>query len=298
MNFTSDTMQLHINNGIGYLTYNVLSDIPFIHHAFSTKIGESSRSAHNMDLSFDHGEKDLITENYHLFCDAAGFDYDTLVASSQDHHTFVRVCTEKEKGIGIYREKDIESVDGLVTNVKGVTLVTYYADCTPLFFVDTKRKAIGLAHGGWRGTVAGIAATVVETMQENYGADPADLICCIGPNIGKCCYEVDEPVAQQFYALSKAPFGKGSCQRELTEGLYNQQTDFHISPFDFVFPKNDGKYMINLKEANRQILISVGVKPENITLSDLCTQCQSDYLWSHRATKGDRGTMSAFMCLE
>lgn len=280
MNFTSETMKLHIHNGIGYLTYNTLSEIPFIRHAFSTKIGESSRSAHNMDLSFDHGEKDLITENYHLFCDAAGFDYDSLVASSQDHHTFVRVCTAKEKGIGIYREKDIRSVDGLVTNEKGVTLVTYYADCTPLFFVDTKRRAIGLAHGGWRGTVAGIAAEVVRTMTENYGTDPADLVCCIGPNIGKCCYEVDEPVSQQFYALSEAPFAK-----------------ITITSSDFVFPKDDGKYMIDLKEANRQILISVGVKPENITLSDLCTQCQSDLLWSHRATKGDRGTMSAFMCL-
>ncbi len=277
-------MQLHIKDGIGYLTYNALSDIPFIRHAFSTKIGECSRSAHNMDLSFDHGEKDLIIENYHLFCDAVGFDYDSLVASSQDHHTFVRVCTEKEKGIGIYREKDIESVDGLVTNEKGVTLVTYYADCTPLFFVDTKQKAIGLAHGGWRGTVAGIAAKVVQTMKENYGTDPSDLICCIGPNIGKCCYEVDEPVAQQFYALEKAPFAKESLAV--------------IRPSDFVFPKDGGKYMIDLKEANRQILLSVGVKPENITLSDLCTQCHSDFLWSHRATKGDRGTMSAFMCLE
>lgn len=283
MNFTSDTMQLHIEKGIGFLTYNALSEIPFIRHAFSTKIGESSCSAHVMDLSFDHGEPELITENYRLFCDAAGFDYDSLVASSQDHHTFVRVCTEKEKGIGIYRKKDIESVDGLVTNEKGVTLVTYYADCTPLFFVDVKNHAIGLAHGGWRGTVAGIAAEVVRTMKENYATDPDDLICCIGPNIGKCCYEVDEPVAQQFFALEKSPFAKENFPP--------------ITPNAFVFPKADGKYMIDLKEANRQILISAGVKPENITLSDLCTQCDSDLLWSHRATKGDRGTMSAFMCL-
>lgn len=283
MNFTSDTMKLHIENGIGFLTYDTLSDIPFIRHAFSTKIGESSRSAHIMDLSFDHGEQELITENYRLFCNAAGFDYDSLVASSQDHHTFVRVCTAKEKGIGIYRAKDIESVDGLVTNEKGVTLVTYYADCTPLFFVDTKNHAIGLAHGGWRGTVAGIAAEVVRTMKENYGTDPGDLVCCIGPNIGKCCYEVDEPVARQFYALDKAPFAKESLAP--------------ICPSDFVFPKGGGKYMIDLKEANRQILLSSGVKPENITLSDLCTQCDSDLLWSHRATHGDRGTMAAFMCL-
>lgn len=257
-------------NGVKFLTYDKLSQIPFIRHAFSTKIGEGTRTIHPMDMSFDHDDTETVTENYKLFCKAAGFDYSSLVASSQDHHTFVRVCTSAEKGIGIYRAKDIESVDGLVTIEPGVTLCTYYADCTPLFFVDTVTHAIGLAHGGWRGTVGRIAEKVVRAMEDSYGTDPADLICAIGPNISVCCYEVDQPCADEFYAL----------------GLDSDR---------FVFPKDGGKYMVDMLECNRQILVSCGVKPENIAVSDICTQHHSDLLWSHRATKGDRGTMCAML---
>ena len=266
----SDVFTLNTVNGVSFLTYDSLSRIPFIHHAFSTKLGEGTRTAHPMDLSFDHGEPDAVTENYIMFCRAAGFDYRSLVASSQDHHTFVRVVTSAEKGIGIWRSKDIPSVDALTTIEPGVTLCTYYADCTPIFFVDTGTKAIALAHAGWRGTVGRIAAKVLETMNASFGADPADVVCAIGPNIMKCCYEIDDPCAEHFYAL----------------GLDSDR---------FLFPKGGGKYMADMLEANRQILISCGVKPENITVGDLCTRCSSDLLWSHRATAGDRGTMCAFL---
>ena len=266
----SNVFSVHEKNGVTFLTYDALSEIPFIHHAFSTKLGENSRTMHPMDMSFDHDDRDAVTANYRMLCEAAGFDYSSLVASSQDHHTFVRVVTEAEKGIGIYREKDIESVDALVTNEPGVTLCTYYADCTPIFFVDRKKKAIGLAHAGWRGTVGRIAAKVIDTMRAHYGTDPADLICAVGPNIMVCCYEVDEPCAERFRAL----------------GLDSER---------FVHPQSGGKYMADMTECNRQILIYCGVKPENITISDLCTRCCSDFLWSHRATKGDRGTMCAMM---
>lgn len=271
MNIRSNVFTLNEKEGVAYLTFDRLSAIPFIRHAFSTKLGEGTRTVHPMDMSFDHDDRDAVTENYRRLCRAAGFDFASLVASSQDHHTFVRVCTSAQKGVGIYRPKDILSIDGLVTNEPGLTLCTYYADCTPLFFVDTKRRAIGLAHGGWRGTVGRIAEKVVRTMQEQYGSDPADLVCAIGPNIGVCCYEVDEPCAKEFYAL----------------GLDSER---------FVFPKcGSDKYMVDMLECNRRILVSCGVKPENIAVGDLCTRCNSDLLWSHRATAGDRGTMCAML---
>lgn len=274
MTIDSKTMTLNTNEGVSFLTYNRLSKIDFINHAFSTRLGGVSKGIfESMNLSFEHDDFDTVTENYKRMCKACGFEFDTLVASSQDHNTFVRVCTKDNCGVGIYKPKDIKSVDALVTNEKGVTLVTYYADCTPLFFVDTKKKAIGLAHAGWRGTVGKIGAKVVKTMVENYGTDPADLVCAIGPAISKCCYEVDKACADNFYAL----------------GLDDSR---------FVFPKPDGKYMVDLLETNRQILLSVGVKEENITLSDLCTKCNSELLWSHRATNGKRGTMSAFMTIK
>lgn len=274
MNINSKTMTLNENAGVHYLTYNRLSEIDFINHAFSTRLGGVSKGIfESMNLSFEHDDFDSVTENYKRICNACSFDYDTLVASSQDHHTFVRVCTKENCGIGIYKKKDIESVDALVTNEKGVTLVTYYADCTPLFFVDTKKHAIGLAHAGWRGTVGKIGAEVIRTMTTNYGTDPADLVCAIGPAISKCCYEVDKACADNFYELK-------------------------LDDSRFVFPKEDGKFMIDLLETNRQILVSAGIKEENIVLSDLCTKCNSKLLWSHRATNGKRGTMAAFMCLK
>lgn len=276
MNFSSKVMSLNNADSVPYLIYNSLSEIKFINHAFSTRLGGVSEGEFtSMNMAFNRGDNpDNVTENYRRICNSAGFEFESLTASAQDHHTIVRAVTSKNKGVGIYKPRDMESVDALITNEKGVTLVTYYADCTPLFFVDTKTKSIGLAHAGWRGTVGRIGEKVIEKMTELYGTNPADVVSAIGPAISVCCYEVDKPCADNFLAL---------------EGLESDK---------FVFPKDNGKYMIDLLEANRQILVSAGVKNENITISDLCTNCNSELLWSHRATNGHRGTMSAFMCIK
>ena len=276
MNINSKVMTLNNADSVPYLTYNSLSEIKFINHAFSTRLGGASEGEfESMNMAFNRGDNpDSVTENYKRICTSAGFDYDSLVASAQDHHTFVRAVTTADRGVGIYKPRDIQSVDALITNERGVTLVTYYADCTPLFFVDTKRQVIGLAHAGWRGTVDRIGEKVISKMGELYSTDPSDITAAIGPAISVCCYEVDKPCAERFLALDDLQTNR------------------------FVFPKEGGKYMIDLLEANRQILVAAGVKPENITVSDLCTNCNSSLLWSHRATKGHRGTMSAFMCLK
>lgn len=276
MDFSSKVMTLKNKDSVPYLTYNSLSEISFINHAFSTRLGGVSTGEFtSMNMAFNRGDKpENVTENYRRLCNSAGFEFDSLTASAQDHHTVVRAVTSADKGVGIYKPRDMESVDALITNEKGVTLVTYYADCTPLFFVDTKTKAIGLAHAGWRGTVGRIGEKVVEKMTELYGTNPADIVSAIGPAISVCCYEVDKPCADNFLSLDGLDSGK------------------------FVFPKENGKYMIDLLETNRQILVSAGVKSENITISDICTNCNSELLWSHRATNGHRGTMSAFMCIK
>lgn len=276
MDFSSKVMTLNNKDSVPYLTYNSLSEIIFINHAFSTRLGGVSTGEFtSMNMAFNRGDKpENVTENYRRLCNSAGFEFDSLTASAQDHHTVVRAVTSADKGVGIYKPRDMESVDALITNEKGVTLVTYYADCTPLFFVDTKTKAIGLAHAGWRGTVGRIGEKVVEKMTELYGTNPADIVSAIGPAISVCCYEVDKPCADNFLSLDRLDSGK------------------------FVFSKENGKYMIDLLETNRQILVSAGVKAENITISDICTNCNSELLWSHRATNGHRGTMSAFMCIK
>lgn len=276
MKINSKTMTLNENKGVPFLTYNRLSQIDFIRHAFSTKHGGVSTDEWtSMNFAFSRGDKpENVIENYKIFSDAVGFDYNSLVTSSQDHNTYVRPVTKNECGIGIWREKDMPSVDALITNEPNVTLVTHYADCTPLFFVDTVGKAIGLAHAGWRGTVGRIGEEVLRKMTSLYGTNPKDVVVAIGPAISKCCYEVDKDCAENFYNLKDLDNSK------------------------FIFPKNEVKYMIDLLETNRQIVMKAGVKKENIVLSDLCTKCNSNLLWSHRATNGHRGTMCAFMCIE
>ncbi len=275
MSFSSKVMTLNNADSVPYLTFNSLSEIKFINHAFSTRLGGvSTGDFASMNLAFNRGDDPHnVTENYKRICKSAGFDFDSLTASAQDHHTFVRAVTKSNRGTGIYKPRDLNSVDALVTDEKGVTLVTYYADCTPIFFVDTAKKAIGLAHAGWRGTVGRIAEKTVKKMSELYKTDPADIVAAVGPAISACCYEVDLPCAENFLNLKDLDSSK------------------------FVFPKENGKYMIDLLETNRQMLTLAGVKPESITVSDVCTSCNSDLLWSHRASKGRRGTMCAFMCM-
>lgn len=272
MIFNSNTMNLHIKNALAYLTFKDFEALSFVNHAFSTRLGGVSCGEFtSMNMSFNRGDKDEnVHENYRRLCAAIGADYNNLIASAQDHNTFVRKVTGSECGIGIYRPRDMESVDGLITNEKGVALVTYFADCTPVLFADTKNHAIGVCHAGWRGTVGRIAGITVERMKEELGTCPADIKATIGPAISKCCYEVDEPVAQRFIEL----------------GLDTEK---------IVFPKGYGKYMIDLLETNKQILLNAGVKESNIVVSDVCTRCNHDLIWSHRATNGKRGGMCAII---
>lgn len=268
---------MNINNtdSTPYLTYKKLEDIDFIKHGFSTRLGGVSEGIFSsMNLAFNRGDnRQDVVENYHRLCDSMGVDFDTLTASAQDHHTYVRVVTTKDCGVGITRPRDMQSVDALVTAEKDVTLVTYYADCTPLFFVDTEKRVIALAHAGWRGTVGRIGGKVIDKMRSEFGCNPKDIVCAVGPAISKCCYEVDKACADEFYNL---------------RDLDNTK---------FIFPKENNKYMIDLLETNKQILQSAGVPSENITVSDLCTKCNSELLWSHRATNGNRGTMSAVLTI-
>ncbi len=276
MHFESKVMNLNNIESTPFLTYKEFEKISFINHCFSTRLGGvSSGEFESLNLSFGRGDSDEnVIANYKLICKSANLDFDTLVASAQVHEDNVRCVTKNEIGIGITKPKDLKSVDALVTNEKNVTLVTYYADCTPVFFIDENKKAIGLAHAGWRSTVLRISAKVIETMAKNYGSNPQDIKVAIGPAISKCCYEVDNICFDNFKNLKEIDLNKIATKKE------------------------NGKYMLDLLEANKEIILNAGVKAENIIISDLCTKCNSDLLWSHRATNGKRGTLSAFMCIK
>ena len=269
-------MILRENKGVPYLTFPALDALPMIRHSFSTRLGGVSEGEFSsMNLSFRRGDSDdFVLENYHRICDAVGYDYYKLVASAQDHHTFVRNVTSEQSGIGIWKPRDMESVDGLITNEPGVTLVTYFADCTPLYFVDPVKKAIGLSHAGWRGTVAEMGKQTVLAMQSAFGSNPKDIIAAIGPSIGQCCYEVDDPV---IHAVEALPY---------------------IDYATVLKKKDNGRAMLDLWELNRQILINAGIPEDQITVGGVCTRCHSDLLFSHRVMGVKRGGLAAMLSIK
>lgn len=270
----SNTLHIHEKDGLCYITFPNIERLGFVKHAFSTRLGGVSKGCFSsMNLSFSRGDdKAAVLENYKIFCKAIGVDYRRCVLSRQVHELNVRVVTEADIGKGILRHRDYESVDALVTNLPEVPLVTQYADCVPLLFCDPVHKAIGAAHASWRCTLGEIGRLTVEKMAEHYGTDPADLVVGIAPSICGKCFEVDRPVVDAFEGLKAA--------------------DIH----DFCRQKGE-KYYIDLQGFNRQLLIRLGVKPENITVTDLCTKCRPDYFFSHRVTGPARGNLAALLCI-
>lgn len=272
----SKTMVTNEKNSVVFLTFPKLNAKPGQCHAFSTRFGGVSKgSCASMNFSFLLDDNDAaVRENFARFCTAFGADAEKAVLTQQTHTANVRIVTKEDAGKGLLKERDYTDVDGLITNEPGITLVTQYADCTPLVFFDPEKKVVATSHAGWRGTVSLIGAKTVELMCENFGCDPKDIIAGIGPSIGGCCYEVDDPVINEIRKLDFLDFG--ACYTD----------------------KGNGKYMLDLKEVNREILVHSGLLPENIDTSDLCTCCNSHVFHSHRATGGKRGTLAMMIALK
>ncbi len=270
----SKTLCAHEQDGVLYYSFPALDAVPFVRHGFSTRLGGVSEGIYaSMNLSFTRGDDPAaVTENFHRICTAMGVQAENVVISAQTHTTNVRCVTAADRGRGITREREYTDVDGLITNEPGVVLCTQYADCVPLFFVDPVKRVVATSHAGWRGTAGGIGRVTVEKMVAEYGCDPADIVAGIGPSIGQCCFEVDTPVYEAFCA----------------------SPDFNE---DCVIHKGGGKFHIDLWAVNRNSLLSAGVKAENITVTDLCTRCHPDVLWSHRITGNARGSLAAFIAI-
>lgn len=267
-------------NGVLYFTFPSLCAQTDFVHGFSSRIGGVSEGEFStMNLSFSRGdEPERVRENYKRLAAAIGFDDTKIVCSDQTHTNHVRQVTEEDCGKGYLKKRDYTDVDGLITNVPGIVLATFYADCVPLYFVDPVHRAIGLSHSGWRGTVSDIAAKTVQAMQEHYGSEPADILAAIGPSICQDCYEVSEDVIEQFRA---------HYAQEVWPQLFYQTTD--------VSHPLGAKYQLNLWEACRQNMLRAGILPEHIEVTDVCTCCNPEILFSHRASKGRRGNLGAFL---
>ena len=166
------------------------------------------------------------------------------------------------------RGRVIPATDALITDTPGIALMLRFADCLPVLFYDPVRRAIGLAHAGWRGAIKGIAARTVVAMMEAYGSRPADIVAGLGPCIGPCCYQVGADVI----ASVKAGFNHW-------RGLLQSQ--------------GDGSVHFDLWEANRRQLTEMGV--EEIEVIQICTACRTDEFFSHRAEGGRTGRSAVML---
>lgn len=266
---STPVLERRICGEVEYLVFPAIESTGIADHLFTTRLGGvSENELSSMNLSYGRGDKkENVDENFKRALAALGRTSGDIVCSDQTHTVNVRKVTGADRGKGVLYPKDYSDVDGLITNEPGIVLATFYADCVPLFFVDPVNRAIGLSHSGWRGSAGKMGAETIRHMRENFGTNPADVIAAIGPSICQDCYEVSRDVAQFF--------------RE-----------------DELIAKADGKYQLDLWKANKRVLLEAGVKTEHISVTDVCTCCNPQYLFSHRASHGKRGNLAAFLALK
>lgn len=275
----AETTRLVTEKGVPRISYTVLEKYPWLINAFSTREGGVSTGMYSsMNLTFTRGDDpDKVRENFRLFGESIGVSIDRMVYSDQQHTTNVMEVTSKHHGMGILRDRDFSDIDGIMTNEPGVCLVTSYADCVPLYFVDPVNKAIAASHSGWRGTVGNICQNTVNEMNRLYGSKPEEIIACIGPSICADCYEVGSDVADVFIET------------------YGEDSDTVVLTHKENIP---GKYQLDLTRANVINMEKAGIRPEHISVPDLCTCCNSDVLHSHRGSRGKRGGLCAFLMIK
>lgn len=260
---------------VTYLTFPAL-EREGVCHGFSTRLGGvSTGDCASMNLSFGRGDDPAaVMENHRRFARAVGYLPEHLVFTDQVHGTAVRRVDKRDCGKGIFRSSDIVGADGIITDDRDVVLMTFFADCVPLYFYDKKRKAIGASHSGWRGTAARMGAVTIEAMRREFGTEPEDVVSVIGPSICRNCYEVGGDVAGEF----RRGFRESQWPEILEE-------------------KGEGKYQLDLWRANEIILQEAGIPAEQIEVSGLCTCCHPDLLFSHRASHGRRGSLAGIITL-
>lgn len=276
---------------VEYLTFPLLSAQPGITHAFSTRKGGVSEGIYaSMNLSFTRGdEEERVQENFRRMAQALHTEVSQMVCTFQTHTTNIRRVYGTDGGKGVLRERGYTDVDGLVTDEKGLCLVCFFADCVPLYFVDRKHGAIGLAHSGWRGTAAGMGRHMVERMGQEFGTSPRQLTAAVGPSICQDCYEVSEEVAEAFRQLEAAISDRDRFLTELKEtGRYPHGQILRPG-------REPGRYQLDLWLANLLILRDAGIPLSQIQVTDVCTCCNNSYLFSHRASQGRRGNLAAFL---
>lgn len=237
---------------------------------FSTRwggVGQAPYESLNLGLHVGDDPK-IVLRNRELWLQESEAGWNDFVIGEQVHGVAVQRVEPRDAGRGSQDLKTVlPGVDGLVTT-SSLGLMAFFADCVPVFFYHPALRAVGLAHAGWKGTVGKIVNNVLEEFQ-SMGGNIGESWVALGPSIGPCCYEVDEPVIHLF------------------------QKEFKETPF--LKPSRPGHAQLDLWEANRQVLLEAGIRPENIWSDSICTSCHTDSLFSHRREKSKTGRMAGWI---
>lgn len=259
-----------------YISFDLLEGSGVVIHAFTTRHGGISDGPFDtLNLGMHVGDRlEAVLENRNRVCTALGFKIEDMVCGQQVHGDGVHVVTGTDRGRGVYDEEQaIPDADALITDRPGLLLSSYYADCVPIMVLDPVKRAIGLIHAGWKGTVLKIAAKALKTMEKTYGTNPADCLAVVAPSIGPCCYEVDSPVIDaakrggfdvRLYARSTAP----------------------------------DRWKLDLPRMNRDVLTASGLNPGAVVVAGLCTSCHPELFFSYRGQSGRCGRMASLMALK
>jgi YfiH family protein len=250
-----------------------LYDFPDLIHGFTTRFGGVSTGDYaTLNLNFNRSDSESnVKKNYEILSHELGVPLNNMVLSHQVHDKKILKVSEEHKGMGIVRDRSYKDIDGLVTQETGLLLVTYYADCVPVYFYDPIKKVIGLSHSGWRGTLINIGAETLSVMKDSYGCSPEDIFVAFGPHIKPCCFEVDSDVKEAFLTAY------------IWAGDYCTQ--------------RENKWIIDLEGIITQNLIIQGVSKEKISGCQVCTKCNSNVFFSHRGSHNQTGTGAAFLMI-
>lgn len=244
--------------------------------AFSARQGGVSEGVYDsLNMGLHVGDQEIrVLENRRRYLGIFNANLNDVVCCQQVHGYKVARVEISDRGKGARRLSDaLIECDAMITNSPGIYLLSFYADCVPVYFYDRVNRVVGMAHCGWKGTMGRIAAKTVDAMQREYNSFAADIQIFIGPGIGPCCFEIQPDLASKVNA------------------------EFN-SLHDIIITNDKSSFTWDLQETNRQLLIECGVNPSHISVCKLCTSCHTDHFYSYRKEKSDTGRMGAIIGLE
>jgi len=261
---------LQTRNGVEFYRAPHLEATGQLIHAFSTRLGGVSRPPfHSLNLSLDTGDKAVhVRKNRKILADAFGLAPSVLLTVNQVHEDEIRIIDSPspEDHSGAF-------CDAMITDRRGIAIGVLTADCVPILLLAPETCTIAAIHVGWKGTALNLCGKTIRVLAERFGADPENLMAAVGPSIGPCCYEVDEPL----------------------RSIFSQNNDFWDR---WAQPSASGRWGLDLQRASIDHMTASGVRNENIVWFDVCTRCQEALFFSYRRDGGITGRQMAFIMLK